>query len=212
MLSKPSVSSVFCKGITGQNRAWRGHRCLHFVSASSSCWCEQTVWGEVLEYPATGTATPPGACAPRRRRRSRRPGLAVLAPCPQASPGLCFLSGPGQWPGKQQAPASENPMEELWKVQAPGPHSSWRVAGIPLGTQICPPSLLIVCLWPSLAAALLVFLFHIWQCTSLRWVNSWLNKCTNRKWISVAGERSDVPNTELVDDCDEGVGLWAWPF
>ena len=163
-------------------------------------------------YPTTHTPTPPGACAPRRRRRSRRPGLAVLALCPQASPGLCFLSGPGQWPAKKQAPGPENPIEELWKVQASGLHSSWRVVGISLYTQNCPPSLLTPCLWPSLSAVLLVFLFHIWQCISLRGVNSWMNEYTNRKWISVAGGSSDVGNTELVDDYDEGVGLWAWPF
>lgn len=36
-----------------------------------------------------------------------------------------------------------------------------------------------------------------------------MNEYTNRKWISVAGGSSDVGNTELVDDYDEGVGLWA---
>ena len=36
-----------------------------------------------------------------------------------------------------------------------------------------------------------------------------MNEDTNRKWISVAGGSSVVGNTELVDGCDEGVGLCA---
>lgn len=138
--------SAFLKGITGQSIVWRGHPSLPPMLDSPLRWYEQALWvrPRLVGFPgsySTTTPTPPGARSPKRRRRGpQRPGLALLALRPQASPGLLFPLRPGTMAWKETGSYLSEP---LWGVV--GSRDSWSsiqlegVGNMPLSAQHCLP-------------------------------------------------------------------------
>ena len=118
--------SAFLKGITGQSIVWGGHPSLPAMLDSPRRWREQPPWvrPRLVGLPgsySTTTPTLPGARSPKRRRWGpQRPGLALLALRPQASPGLLFPLRPGTMAWKETGCCLSEP---LWGVVGSG--GSW---------------------------------------------------------------------------------------
>lgn len=134
--------SAFLKGVTGLERPSLPPTYVRF--ASSLVWAGsvgQAMPGGFPRQLLHHHPTPPGVRSPKRRRRGpQRPGLALLALHPQASPGLLFPLRPGTMAWKETGSYLSEP---LWGVV--GSRDSWSsiqlegVGNMPLSAQHCLP-------------------------------------------------------------------------
>ena len=107
-------------------------------------WADRVRWGSRACTPPSRTHPRPtrSMCTKKAKAGSRRPGLAVLAPCPQASPGLLFPLRPrtvvwkgagsylweshcgsgesrGSWPSFQLEGGGNSPLHSELPMQPP---------------------------------------------------------------------------------------------